>query len=119
MRSPIVTPSRERHSQQPATCRGFTSPQPRKRAKRVLMRGVAAGRSAVYPEARLAARSGQRGTSGATTGGGGPARLPRPGSSSGDEVEPVKSATEHVFSRGAEPVFNNGGVDRAEVHSVP
>src|SRR5207245_2418164 len=34
-------------------------------------RGVAAGRSAVYPEARLAARSGQRGTSGATTGGGG------------------------------------------------
>src|SRR5438094_4099380 len=30
--------------------------------------GVGAGRSAVYPEARLAARSGQRGTSGATTG---------------------------------------------------
>src|SRR5712692_6134153 len=32
------------------------------------MRGVGAGRSAVYPEARLAARSGQRGTSEATTG---------------------------------------------------
>src|SRR5437870_6660889 len=30
--------------------------------------GVGAGRSAVYPEARLAARSGQRGTSGAATG---------------------------------------------------
>src|SRR5712692_3266160 len=36
-----------------------------------IKRGVAAGRSAVYPEARLAARSGQRGTSGAATGGGG------------------------------------------------
>src|SRR5207245_1000055 len=42
------------------------SPPPR--AKRVLKRGVGAGRSAVYPEARLAARSGQRGTSRATTG---------------------------------------------------
>src|SRR2546422_8470467 len=36
-----------------------------------LKRGVAAGRSAVYPEARLAARSAERGTSAATTGGGG------------------------------------------------